>query len=74
MAGRISPLGKESSMKSKKKMIWRRGSCLDEETCEACEKADGSIISGEHADLGKICTSKSGCRCLPYSDLDENRA
>jgi hypothetical protein len=58
-------------MESGKKMVWRRGSCLDEETCEACKNADGTVISGEDADLGKICTSESGCRCIPYSDLDE---
>jgi hypothetical protein len=58
-------------MTPKKKMVWRRGSCLDEETCEACEKADGSIISGENEDLGKICKNPDGCRCIPYSDMNE---
>lgn len=58
-------------MTGKKKMVWRRGSCLDEETCEACKNADGSAISGEHENLGRICTNPNGCRCLPYSDLDE---
>jgi hypothetical protein len=54
-----------------KKMTWRRGSCLDEETCEACRNADGSVISGEDACLDGICTSPCGCRCIQYSDLDE---
>lgn len=58
-------------MISKKKIVWRRGSCADGECCEACKNADGSVISGENEDLGTICTSKSGCRCIPYSNLDE---
>lgn len=58
-------------MDEKKKMVWQRGSCLDEETCEACERADGSVISGEDEDLSKICTSPNGCRCIPFSNLDE---
>lgn len=56
---------------SDKKTIWRRTSCDDEECCQACKDADGSIISGPDEDLSKICTNPEGCRCLQYSDLTE---
>ena len=54
-----------------KLMIWRRFSCGDGHVCKACKKADGSIISGPEEDLRKICTSRYGCRCGPFSDMDE---
>ena len=56
-----------------KKLVWRRGSCLDEETCEACRNADGTIISGEDAKLDGICTIPFGCRSIQYSNADGNR-
>ena len=52
-------------------LVWRRSCCLDEESCEACKKADGSIISQPDEDLSKICTSPDRCRCIPYANLTE---
>ena len=58
-------------MERDKPQVWRRTAVLDEETCKACDKADGSIVSGPDEDLSKICTNPDGCRCIPYSDLTE---
>ena len=54
-----------------KKLIWRRGSVLEDSTCEPCDAADGSVISGEDADLSAICDGDDLCRCIPYANLND---
>lgn len=54
-----------------RKLIWRRGSVLEESTCGPCDAADGSIISGENADLSAICEGGDLCRCVPFANLNE---
>ncbi len=54
-----------------KQLVWRRGSVLEESTCGPCADADGSIISGEDADLSSICEGDDLCRCIPWANMDE---
>ena len=70
-AGRADGLGEATQGQ---KVIWRRSSVLDKNTCDACEAADGEEIDGPDDDLSAICEGNDLCRCIPYADLTEGES
>jgi hypothetical protein len=68
-SGRADGL-QEIEKEAGEKLIWRRGSVLEDTTCNPCATADGTEIDGPDADLSQICDGGAQCRCIQYAEME----